>query len=1257
MLRVFLSILVATSLSFSAIVSQNALSDGFEFELSFSAPDTVSVLTPHGKFTALFMDEHCQYEISAGAPKLPVYVYVLGIPPDGNFKLDYTAKWADEIKLEAPVVPADSVYWENNVIITMPMPPKDEFYRARFALPEKPVEAIDNGFLRSQRIVKLVVHPVKYNPFDNTLVPIKSLRIKINFTPSGTFVDEGAYERIFRALLVNYEQARYMRFLDTLVFPRPPFEKASRWIRVSLREGGVFAITRDWLLSHDLNPDSIGPDDIRIFSPLPGVQPPNLSAQFPELREIPAISIGDGGHVFDDFDSLIFYNMGPRGWSAILGVPLWHDSPYCDSFSVWVALGGSFEQLPKRLTPATLPAGNDTANWGWAYVHYGEDENYDYDKGWYWREIEDYLTVFLNDERIRIHSGDQAKLIATPEPYRILCNGVETGPNIDNLIAGNNEIRLVYNATVQIKKVEIAYQINLKPTRHMLHFYTNNIDAGPRSYVLSGFSEIPFVLAVSNIWQTRLLEVVPYILDSLAFNDTIQSEEYVVFERAAIKELPRGVFEEGFWLSNPDSLNVDYLIITPHELDPSLLAKLWRDKGLRVRIVPLEGIMREFAFGRYDPTAIRNFIRYAYNVALPPKPQYVLFVGDGHFDLKHKLTDEPILFPPAVMASNYSDAFYATITDNVYRAFELMSGRIPVKNQFQLNDVMDKTIKYTKAPFYGEWRIRTVPAADDEYRDDGRNDHLGYTRNTSDLISNYLPLRSIADPLYLIDYPRTSSLRKPKATEALMRKVNDGALWVNWIGHGNYHLWAHERLQNFPADLPKWQNWRMPSLVTAFSCEVSRFYKINGKECMTEELIRKPQSGAIATIAATGGTFAGSNFNLCKRIVRYLFYTDSLSIAGALVASRTELYPSHDAQYIYFGDPALTLGFPYTEIALSMEPDTLKAAQWVTISGDVAVPFDGEAKIFLLGPRYYKHYDSPVAGVGSVDYIQEGKILFSGVATVRNGHFELPIFVPKNLSSWSGYRIIAYAYSYSETLDASGVLVDVPAEPSESVTVSDTTGPEIRITFDRDVFVDGGTVCSPDGYLPVTVYFSDSHCINMGTQPGQEVILQLDSPENKVDISSSLVFARDNPTQAVATYTFENVEYGGHTICVQAWDNLGNVSVKCVDLWLDPCQGDVYSVVPYPNPFSDEVKFTFALAGDDVQYADAELLIFAPSGDLIRKLTKSTTETFDYISWDGRNSSGKELGRGIYIYVLKLTLHTKFGNPVEKIFRGKVVKR
>ena len=199
MLRVFLSILVATSLSFPAIVSQNALSDGFKFELSFSAPDTVSVLTPHGKFTALFMDEHCQYEISAGAPKLPVYVYILGIPPDGKFKLEYTAKWADEIKLEAPVVPADSVYWENNVILTIPMPPKDKFYRARFALPEKPVEAIDNGFLRSQRIVKLVVHPIKYNPFDNTLVPIKSLRIKINFTPSGTFVDEGAYERIFRA--------------------------------------------------------------------------------------------------------------------------------------------------------------------------------------------------------------------------------------------------------------------------------------------------------------------------------------------------------------------------------------------------------------------------------------------------------------------------------------------------------------------------------------------------------------------------------------------------------------------------------------------------------------------------------------------------------------------------------------------------------------------------------------------------------------------------------------------------------------------------------------------------------------------------------------------------------------------------------------------------------------------------------------------------------------------------------------------------
>lgn len=97
----------------------------------------------------------------------------------------------------------------------------------------------------------------------------------------------------------------------------------------------------------------------------------------------------------------------------------------------------------------------------------------------------------------------------------------------------------------------------------------------------------------------------------------------------------------------------------------------------------------------------------------------------------------------------------------------------------------------------------------------------------------------------------------------------------------------------------------------------------------------------------------------------------------------------------------------------------------------------------------------------------------------------------------------------------------------------------------------------------------------------------------------------------------------------------------------------ITNVLNYPNPFIDYTEFWFNHNSSDV--LDVSVQIFTVSGKLVRTLngqtsggSKVTSSLSKDIVWDGRDDFGEKIGKGVYIYKLKVRSN-RLNKQVEKI--------
>ncbi len=129
--------------------------------------------------------------------------------------------------------------------------------------------------------------------------------------------------------------------------------------------------------------------------------------------------------------------------------------------------------------------------------------------------------------------------------------------------------------------------------------------------------------------------------------------------------------------------------------------------------------------------------------------------------------------------------------------------------------------------------------------------------------------------------------------------------------------------------------------------------------------------------------------------------------------------------------------------------------------------------------------------------------------------------------------------------------------------------------------------------------------------------------------------------KALLIYKPQELGNGEHELLVQAKDASDNTAGKTdyQTRFNVIREKTVSSFLPYPNPFSNSLRFIYTLTGDQSP-EHIRIRIFTISGTLVKEINeqdlgilKIGTHKTDY-SWDGRDTYGNKLVNGVYLYQL-----------------------
>ncbi|MBD3257358.1 type IX secretion system sortase PorU, partial [candidate division GN15 bacterium] len=718
----------------------------------------------------------------------------------------------------------------------------------------------------------------------------------------------------------------------------------------------------------------------------------------------------------------------------------------------------------------------------------------------------------------------------------------------------------------------------------------------------------------------------------------------------------------------------DLMIITNRALEPSLDEYVtYRSRGRSVQVVTVENIMDNFSYGLYDPAAIRDLLKYAYENYPAPAPSAALFVGDANYDYRDNLsTGVPNWVPSYVIGGDdansddnyvYFGAYGLLDSDTSYwgggRGYDMMTARWPVRSGAEIDAIIDKLTDYESGENLGAWRSRIALVADDEF---GQFDNEVYhTSQTETLQRNFIPAELTRNKIYMWEYPFVNQ-DKPAVTEDIIDAFNDGSLVMNYVGHGNPDVWAHEHVLERGSDLPRIQNYDRLPLVFAASCAIG-FFDDPRREGMAEDFMASTSGGAIGVISATRLVYSGPNSLLNQQVYSNLFGPDKMSVCEALYAAKLQRqYPDsiprpieNDRSYVYMGDPYLHLAEPELTVEYTEVPDSLVALSRTRVAGRLVdeqgspVAVDGVLEVSVFDAYREKMF---ATNLDTVDYSVDGPEIFRGSATVSGGSFSFEFIPPLDISyGRPGARISAYAVGGG--LDGLGTADAIPVSQS-LVASSDSTGPRVEYSLvGRDNFQNGDVVTARD---VLEIRLSDSSGINLADGIGHGIVLTMDdNSDAPVNLSGRFAYDQDDFTTGGLQYALSDLPPGKHRLKITAWDNANNVTVEELSVVM-ALAGElaINDLLNYPNPMADQTTFHFELTTPTDRLS---LEIFTLSGKKIWSVSELGLGADRYpndrltIVWDGRDLDGDRVATGVYIY--KLSAVPESGEAVEEF--GKVV--
>ncbi|MEN8186827.1 MAG: type IX secretion system sortase PorU [Bacteroidota bacterium] len=716
--------------------------------------------------------------------------------------------------------------------------------------------------------------------------------------------------------------------------------------------------------------------------------------------------------------------------------------------------------------------------------------------------------------------------------------------------------------------------------------------------------------------------------------------------------------------------DIDYLIITQDYLisEAQRLANYHKqNSGFKTAVVDIEKLYNEFGSGSPDLTAIRDFVRFLYLTASTEENRirYLVLFGDTSFDFKDRISDNNNIVPAFQSFESFNlargyvtDDYFGMMDDNEGELIysdqqDVATGRFPVSSSFEAKAAIDKTLHYFSSSTFGDWRNKITVIADDP---DKPGEFV--LQETVELIARDIETNKPEfniKRIYSDAFPQETSAggeRYPEVNTAIDNAIESGTLVIDYFGHGGADGWANERI----LEIPQIQNWKnlntLPLLVT-ITCEFSRFDNPL-RPTGGEYVFWNPQGGSTNMITTTREIFisVGQQFN--KKLVKKLFQFngEDYTISEALISTKNEFNTAQRFFIYNFGDPAMHLAQAKPNIKItkmngveiSQKLDTLKALSKIKlegvvtdISGNILNDFNGEISTTIYDKALAKTtLDNDNFGRTMSFKSIESKV-FKGRASVNNGNFTLDFIVPKDIRIAYGKSKLSF-YADDKSIDKTGYNFDVTIGGIDSNAPDDTQGPGINLYLNDETFVDGGeTNGSP---LLLAVLNDDSGINTSITAVDHDIIAILDNDEaNPIILNDYYETELDNFKKGKVKYQLRNLESGMHQIKFKCWDTYNNLSISTLNFIVVNSNDLVLSnVLNYPNPFVNYTEFWFNHNKPN-ELLDTQVQIFTISGKLIKTINQAVQTNGSLsreITWNGLDDFGNKIGKGVYIYKLKV---------------------
>lgn len=837
--------------------------------------------------------------------------------------------------------------------------------------------------------------------------------------------------------------------------------------------------------------------------------------------------------------------------------------------------------------------------------------------------------------------------------------------------------------------IELIYRRNLTLANTSGQFLFRD----SRSIGISNISDFTISGIVGNskrVWDvTEPTEVVEQEVSiasgTLSFTTpTPKLQTFVVFDPSLFLT-PRAVGK--IENQNLHSLPATTYLIVTHPLFLSAaneLAEFHRQKdNMSVVVVTTNQVFNEFSSGAQDVSAIRDFAKMFYDRAtgITEMPKYLLLFGDASFDNKYRVSSNTNFVTSYQSAGStnqtqtyISDDYFALLDDSEgnWASSEIVDisvGRIPVDNLSEANQHLNKIKNYVAGgtKVMGNWRNNVSFVADDQ----DYNIHLRQTDIHASRIRNLFPNFNI-DKIYLDAYQQESTpggQRYPEAKKAINDRIQRGTLLMTYIGHGGELGWAHERvLEN--DDINGWSNFNKLAAFLTATCE---FTRVDDPDRISagEYVFLNPNGGAICMFTTSRLAYSSSNNSLCTYFFSHLFEKvngEYQTTGDIFEKTKSEMHSdSFVRNFLFLGDPALKLAYPEYSITtktvngvnIGQGTDTLKALSKITITGEVQ-DNSGVKMTSFNGVIYPTVFDkvATYSTIGndandlqnpssSTPFKLQKNVIYSGKSSVVNGDFTYSFYVPKDISFQYGNGKLSY-YAQNGTIDATGsdTLVTIGGvNPNVAV---DNEGPIIRLYINDENFVRGG-LTNKDPILYAVI--SDTSGVNtVGTGIGHDMSAELDSKTDKRYVLNDYYENDLNSYQkGKLNYQFKNLASGQHTLTLKAWDVFNNSSEATTEFIVsESATLALAHVLNYPNPFTTHTTFMFEHNRPFVPM-DVQVQVFTVSGKLIKTLSTKITPTgyrSDDIEWNGLDDFGDKIGKGIYVY--KLRIQTNDGDYADK---------